>query len=137
MSRLNNMVNQSLSQPGTSSPRPGTPSSFASSSHTVDPSFNDEDFFNSTITSLQKTNSPQGSRSASPAPGALGRTGSPASGTLLGRTASGTSLSSSASGRTGAATRKEQTASVTTATKRNTTAVGGKKDGWDEEWSGW
>ncbi|RUS17683.1 hypothetical protein BC938DRAFT_476183 [Jimgerdemannia flammicorona] len=135
VSRLNNMVNQSLAQPGISSPRPGTPSSFSPSSHTVDPSFNDEDFFNTTINSLQKPSSPQGSRSASPAPGALGRTGSPAPGALgrtvsptpgpLGRTASGTSLSSAASGRTSVAARK------------NAAAAGGKRDGWDEEWAGW
>ncbi|KAG2182869.1 hypothetical protein INT44_005850 [Umbelopsis vinacea] len=52
--------------------RSGTPTSLrsnSSNSHTVDPDYNHDDFFNNTISSLQQSSSssPSGSRSASPA----------------------------------------------------------------------
>jgi len=52
--------------------RSGTPSSYrsnSSNSHTIDPDYSNDDFFNHTISSLQQssTSSPSGSRSASPA----------------------------------------------------------------------
>lgn len=52
--------------------RTGTPTSVrsnSSNSHTVDPDYSHDDFFNNTISSLQQSSSssPSGSRSASPA----------------------------------------------------------------------